>query len=192
MIAIRAKVTAAAALTILVSGMSQADTEGFEQRDAHVHGAIVVNIAVDEGRLTIGVEAPAINVVGYEHAPRTDADRKALADAQAWLRSGRGIVGVPAAAACRLQRVKLEQPDWTADTDHKHAGHDHDHDDDGAHSDFDAQFVYDCAAAEQLEYVDLWLLKRLPGTEKATVNIVAAELQTSVTVTPDSARVALR
>jgi len=178
---------AAAGLTILVSGMAQAETEGFEQRDAHVHGAIVVNIAIDDGRLTVGVEAPAVNVVGYEHRPRTDADREVLAAAQAWLASGRGIVGVPAAAGCRLHRVELEQPDWA---DKK--SHDHEHDDADGHADFDAQFTYHCAAARQLDYVDLWLLKRLPGTTTATVNVVAAELQTSVAVTPDSARVALR
>ncbi|MCB1623250.1 MAG: DUF2796 domain-containing protein [Pseudomonadales bacterium] len=173
---------ALAVLTSLTSFATYAAADEFDQHTAHVHGSVVVNVAIDADRLTIEIDAPAGNVVGFEHAPRSADDRQRLAAAERWLRSGRGAIGVPAAADCRLDSVSLQSPVWResdGNADHGHA-------------DFEALMKFDCRDASQLRFVDLWLLKRLPNVASATVNIVTASLQTATTATPAATRVSLR
>ena len=46
------------------------NAEEFEQHHAHEHGKVTLNVAIDESTLVVELDAPAINVVGFEHAPR--------------------------------------------------------------------------------------------------------------------------
>ncbi len=186
-----------ALLTVTASFGAYAASDEFAQRGAHVHGNLTVNIALDSGQLTIGIDAPAINVVGFERAPRSSAERQSVADVESWLRSGRNLVGVPRAAGCTLGNVELQSPDWTATADrdgHSHADHDDEHENADAegHADYEVRVRYDCRDIAALAFVDLWLLQRLPNVQQADVNIVSASLQTATTATPASTRIELR
>ena len=44
--------------------------------NAHEHGAVNLNVAVEAGRITLQMESPLENLLGFERAPRTDAERK--------------------------------------------------------------------------------------------------------------------
>ncbi len=87
-----------------------AQAEEFEQHAAHEHGKVTVNVAVDGATLTAELDAPAINVVGFEHAPRDAAESARIEAVNRWLAAGAGIVGVPPAAGCRLARVEYSAP----------------------------------------------------------------------------------
>ncbi len=50
--------------------------EEFEQHHAHEHGKVTLNVAVDAAALLVELDAPAVNVVGFEHSP-PDACRSA-------------------------------------------------------------------------------------------------------------------
>jgi hypothetical protein len=179
---------------LLAMGMTAAADE-FEQRGAHVHGKVTVNIAIDGNKLAATLEAPAINVIGFERAPKDATEKKMAADAEAWLKSGRNTFGVPTAAGCKLVSAAVTAPDWSKheDHDHDHGGKDkHAHDEAHEHADYSAQMNYECANIAAIDAVELWLLKRLPGTEEATVNIVTPTVQTSATATLAAPRVALR
>ena len=70
------------------------------EQHAHVHGVVRLDVAVDAGTLTVLLDAPLDSVLGFEHAPRTAAERKAADALRAQLRRADTVVRPPAAAGC--------------------------------------------------------------------------------------------
>ena len=169
----------------------------FTQRGAHLHGKVVVNVALEGKLLSVELDAPAINVIGFEHAPRTDAQQRELAAADRWLASGVGVIGVSAAAGCVRQQVDYTPPKFDGD-DHDHeAGHDHEHDSSGkggdeTHADYRARFTYACANPAALNWADLWLVRRLKNVAEIELNLVTPQVQTQRTLGADAIRIELR
>lgn len=61
---------------------AQAEGEKPKLHAAHKHGEAQVSVAVDQGKVMLNVEFTQESLVGFEYAPKTDAEKKALADAQ--------------------------------------------------------------------------------------------------------------
>lgn len=181
---------------------------GFVQHGAHLHGKIVVNLALEGRALVVELDAPAINVVGFERAARDAAEQREVEAIDRWLGSGVGMLGVPANAGCERRQVEYTPPrlgapepahDAGQDHDHNHDHeHAHDHEQhepeaaDGGHADYRARFTYDCANPAALAWADLWLLRRLKNLTEVEVNLVTPRLQTQRTLGVDSLRVELR
>lgn len=80
---------------------------------AHEHGALKLDVAIEGNKLTIAMEAPLDNLLGFERAPRTDAERKAAAEVLARLRSpiqGKALFSADAAAQCTLSKADVQAP----------------------------------------------------------------------------------
>ena len=58
-----------------------------QQQHAHVHGQIKLDVAVDGPTVVIDMASPLDNIVGFERAPKTDAEKKSVEDAVAQLRA---------------------------------------------------------------------------------------------------------
>jgi len=171
----------------------------FKQEAKHVHGQVTLNLALENDVLSVEMEAPAINVVGFERAPRDAAEQKVVRDAAAWLSAGRALLGVPAAAGCRRVEASVEAPNWS-DAKGKDAGkHDHDHDHDHehgdeehAHADYLATASYKCSNPAALAWVEVWALRQLRDVTEVTVNVVTNDVQKSVRTARADERIALR
>ena len=174
-------------MTVVRAAAPEAEP-GFTQLGAHVHGKVVVNLALEGNTLRVELDAPAINVVGFEHAPRTEAERRAVAIVDRWLASGAGILGVPAAARCALGKVEY-QPPKLAD-DHE-AGHDHEpgHEDGADHADYEASYTFTCANPAALAWSELWLVQRLRRVAEIELNLVTPQAQSQRTLGADAARI---
>jgi len=144
-------------------------------KDKHVHGAVTFNVAVEGNVLSLEIDAPAINVLGFEKAARNDGERQAVASVDAWLSAGRDIAGVPRAAGCRLQSVSYEAPELGR-----------------GHADYRPRYVFRCDNPAALEWVELWALRRLKDVEKAEVNVIGATMQRQESLAPGSLRVTLK
>lgn len=186
------------AITLLLITASQAQQPAaeFRQEAKHEHGAVTLNLAIEGNSLAVELEAPAINVVGFERAPRTAEERATVSAAAAWLFSGAGMIGVPKAAGCRRDSASLDVPDWSKSSGNRDPAHDHDHDhehDSGEdHADYRASIRYTCSNPAALAWVEVWGLRKLREVSAMTVNIVTTTSQKSVsTVKPDE-RIALR
>jgi hypothetical protein len=185
-------------VTLLFAGASHAQQPAgeFTQQAKHEHGAVTLNLAVEGNSLAAELEAPAINVVGFEHEPRTDAERASAAAASAWLSSGAGLLGVPKAARCRRDSVQLQAPTWSKsskehDPDHAH-DHDHEQQTADAHADYRASIRYTCSNPAALAWVEAWALRKLLEVSALTINIVTTTGQKSVTTVKPDERIALR
>lgn len=174
------RLAALGSLALFAGSSALALAGEFEQHAAHDHGRLTLNVAVDAQLFQVELDAPAINVVGFEHAPANAAETQRIADAEQWLRSGRNIVAVPPSAGCSLQAVQFEGPAWSAEPH------------DGEHGDYHVTFRYRCRAPAALTWFEPWLLQRLIGVQQTIVNIITPSLQTSRTLGPDDKRVSLR
>ncbi|GAL14222.1 cobalt-zinc-cadmium resistance protein CzcD [Vibrio astriarenae] len=121
----------------LFSVAAQANDE-FRQHGAHVHGEVEFNVAQDANELLIEIVAPGADVVGFERAPETEAEKQALQQAIATLEQPEQLFSFPANANCALEYKSVshtlggDEHDGHDHDEHKHHDHDehkhHDHD----------------------------------------------------------------
>lgn len=119
---------------------------------AHVHGKAKLDIAVEATRLTLQLDSPLDNIVGFERAPRTDAERKRAAAAVAQLNAAESMFRIDPAAQCKLASVvltsaalKLGKPDAAAQKE--------------GHAEIEGSFEFACIDATRATYVDVGLFE---------------------------------
>lgn len=117
---------------------------------AHVHGIARLDIAVEARKITVQLESPLDNLLGYERAPRTDAERKQADALVARLKSAETMFRIDPAAQCTLAHVelassalKLGQPDPAEE----------------GHADIDGSFEFDCADATRAAFIEVGLFE---------------------------------
>ena len=108
---------------------------GEETRElgAHEHGHGGLNIAVDGDVLAIELTAPGYDIVGFEYAAKSDADKAAIDAGLAKLSDPLSLFGLPDGANCTVTSAKAElhsedehHDDHHDEHDEKHDDHDHD------------------------------------------------------------------
>jgi hypothetical protein len=125
------RTTVAALSTVSVFALPVA-AEGTRHADAHVHGTGHLNIAVEGSQIAMELRAPGADIVGFEYAPESDADKKAVENAIALLSDPLALFVLPDAAGCKVVEAGAELHGEDHDEEHGHDDHahdDHDHDD---------------------------------------------------------------
>jgi hypothetical protein len=150
---------------------------------AHEHGVASLNVALDGQTLELQLESPAMNLVGFEHAAKSDADKAKVAAAKAELEQPLSLFAL-AAGDCKATQVELQSPLF-GDAGHHDHDHDHDHHEhQGEHSEIHAHYRFDCARANDLKQLNLAeLFKRFPATEKIQVQLIGPSGQQGVELT---------
>lgn len=113
----------AAALACIAAGATAAQT----QHGAHEHGSAAIELAVEGSSVAVHFASPLYNLVGFEHAPRDEGDREAVAAARALLDDPANLVLLDAQASCTATAQDVH---WDAD-----AAEENDHGETGAHDD---------------------------------------------------------
>jgi len=130
-------VSALAALLVTQGVATSVVAEEFEQHGAHEHGHAELTVAQSGKSLTIALESPAMNLVGFEHEARTAEQKAAVQAMLAKLRQGYQMITLDEDALCLLDTVDIRQS-LLADGSHdEHKGHDDDHDEHKGHDDDD-------------------------------------------------------
>ena len=62
-------------LTTVAIGTAHAQKR---EHDAHEHGHGALNIVIADGEMLVEMEVPGVHVAGFEHVPKTDAERAAV------------------------------------------------------------------------------------------------------------------
>lgn len=122
-----------ASMLVVVPYPATATEDEHREHDAHVHGVSILNIAVEGNQMVAEFISPAVNIVGFEHAPENDEQRQAVQQAAADLERGGDWLALPEAANCRLAETGVESELLAEGS----AGHEdaHDDEDDHAHAD---------------------------------------------------------
>lgn len=143
---------------------------------AHEHGAVTLDLAIEGGRLSIELGAPLDSLLGFERAPRTDAERKAAADVLARLRSpdkGKPLFTMDTAAQCTLSQVEVQAS--VLEPGAKTAAGD-------GHADLGASYAFDCAVPQALRGLDVGLFDAYRRIQRIDVQVVGPAGQTKVTL----------
>ena len=123
-------VTVVILFTALALGL--AAKSGELAQKAHEHGVGKLNIAVQGREIILELTAPGVDIVGFEHAPSSVDQKKAVRDAVTILKNGAGRFLFPAAASCSMQKSEVASTlvgSWDQDDEHKsHDKHSGDHD----------------------------------------------------------------
>ena len=118
--------------------------------EAHVHGIAKLDIAVESTRLSVHLASPLDNLLGFERAPRTDAEREQVDAAVVKLKDAAAMFRIDPAAQCKPAGVELASAALKLgrpDADRAKSGH----------ADIDASFEFDCVDATKAGYVDVGL-----------------------------------
>ncbi|VVO42950.1 DUF2796 domain-containing protein [Pseudomonas fluorescens] len=155
---------------------------------AHEHGVGRLNAALDGQTLELELESPAMNLVGFEHAAATDADKAKVAAVRAQLEKPVVLFNLPKAAGCMIATQELESPLFgdkpDADDDHDQDGKDEHHHD---HSDIHAHYQFSCSSPGALKTLDLAnIFNTFPATLKIQVQLIGPSGQQGVEVTAKS------
>lgn len=152
--------------------------------DAHEHGVASLNVALDGQTLEIQLQSPAMNLVGFEHEAKSDADKAKVAAARQHLEQPQALFALPIEAKCALQDSELDSPLFGG-----HAHEEHEHADEHGHSDIDASYRFACANAEALQTLELGsFFGTFPGTEKLEVQLIGPSGQQGAELTPRNSR----
>jgi hypothetical protein len=174
------------------------------QHGAHVHGIAGLNLALEGQEVHVELDSPAANIVGFEHAPSSDADHAALDKAVAILKDGDQLFRFNSEAGCRMEKVDVvsallddehhghgdehdhEKKDTHDHDDHGHDDHKHEeHGHDGeTHSDIDAVYHFECDQPGRLTQLTVELFEAFPGMEELNVQYVIESKQGAAELTP--------
>ncbi|WP_426809818.1 DUF2796 domain-containing protein [Pseudomonas sp. WOUb67] len=153
---------------------------------AHEHGVAKLNVVLDGNTLELELDSPAMNLVGFEHAASSDADKAKVAGVRQQLEQPQQLFGLSAAAGCKEDQQELESPLFgdAPKADDNGDEHEHGH----QHSDIGAHYQLTCANPDKLAQVDLTpLFKAFPATQKINVQLIGPNGQKGVETTPAKA-----
>lgn len=159
--------TALATAVALGAALLPASPAG-AQHKPHVHGEVTVGIAVQGGTLTVQLEAPLDSLVGFEHRPRTPAQRKAASDALALIKDVPRIVRPAAAAGCAAGPAEV---DATALQPAEAGARD------AAHADLQADYSFVCSTPAALHSLELGLFDAFPRIQRIEVQVAGPQGQ---------------
>jgi hypothetical protein len=139
----------------------------------HVHGVARLDVAVDGSTLSLHLDTPLDNLVGFEHAAYNPVQKAALDKMVAQLNRPRELFIPTPSADCTPQKpdlvsAVLEPAGKTAAAPHSHA-----------HADMDADFVFDCRQPQNLHDMAVKLISVFPRTHKVTVQIASPRGQSA-------------
>ena len=164
-------------------------------QSAHVHGQAQALIAMDSGALEIEFKSPAMNILGFEHAPQTDQQKNVVKTAKKILETPGSILSVN--EYCSLQQFELSLPESHASRMHSdtHSDtnddepHEHHHDDalnhdDGEkhghesrvhehtseHSEINARWSFECKPNGDALKIRFSIFENFPALEKISLN----------------------
>ena len=184
--------------TLAVVAMSLLTTsaraeEEHRELGPHVHGHGTLNIAIDDKAVSMELEVPGMDIVGFEHATSTDDQKAAVEKAKAQLAKPLGVFSLPAAAGCSVAEAKV-----AVEAEHHHDGDDDDHDapqgwregrprpgghdERAGHNQFHATYALDCTTPAELTTINFDYFALFAGAHDLTVNVVTAKGQSKYEV----------
>ena len=154
----------------------------------HEHGVARLDVAVDAGRVSIELDTPLDNLLGFERAPRTDAERDKATALVARLRAAEALFRIDPAAGCTLAKVDLVSAPLdlgkaAAGVAVAAAASDH--------SDLNGHFEFRCKNGARAGFVELGLFDAFPALKRIELQVVTPRGQLKATLRRPASRVML-
>lgn len=149
---------------------------------SHQHGHGRLNIAVENGRVSMDLDVPGADILGFEHKPNTPDQKAAFEAAKAKLADALSLFRIPAAAGCNVKEAKVS---LEAEHDEMkpeagvtaHAGDEH------HHSDFNVDYSLECQSPAGFTRIDFDYFKAFAGAQVLDVTVITPKGQNSYVIT---------
>ncbi len=149
---------------------------------AHDHGVARVDVGVEAGRVLVDLDIPLESLIGFERAPRTDAEREKADAAVKKLRDGAAMFRIDGGAGCELARVDLKAP---------HLGLGGGAPGTGEHADLSGLYEFTCKAGAKAGFVEVGLFEAFGGLKRIELQVVTPRGQLKATLRRPASRVQL-
>jgi len=140
----------------------------FAQNGAHEHGAANVSVAIDGEKLLIEFSGALDNVVGFEHAPRTEVERDTFSHAISVLEQPDELFLLADAARCKVTDKRIDMP-------YRDNG-----EPEREHADFQATYQFECAAPSSLQELQVNVFDLFPRIRNIRALVATSEAQNAV------------
>ena len=151
------------------------EEHGHEKRqlERHEHGVSTLKIALEDQTLEMELEAPANDIVGFEHAPENKSQKAAIAKALSFLKSKPGVFKPSSAANCRIEDVSGE-----FEVEKNHAG-------------FHIIWKIKCLNPKRIKNLETTFFQKFPKAEEIEVEIISNSGQKAIEWENDSKTIKL-
>lgn len=170
-------------LALLVAsalGLSPAQAAG---KKAHQHGVATLGVAVEKARISITLESPLDNLLGFERAPRNDDEKQRAAALVARLKAADTLFRIDPAAGCTLATVAIDAPLLGHGSTPVDASN--------AHADLEADFEFACADGAKAGFVEAALFEAFKRLQRIEAQIVGPKGQAKAVLQRPTARIRL-
>lgn len=136
----------------------------------HAHGVSHLDVTVDGPRLELTWRAALDDVVGFEHAPRTSAQKQQVAQVIERLRQPQSLFVPSPAARCDLRSTQVSAPAWEGTA--AAAGH----------GDLTLHVQWVCAQPQHLTQLDVAVSDSFKRVRQIHAQVVSAQGQHKITL----------
>lgn len=161
---------------------------------AHTHGRIELDVAVEAKRISLRMESPLHDLLGFERAPRSVAERGRVTALAEQLRAADKLFVPDAAGGCTLAEAQVESPvlglgagaqaaSAASAAGTKPAGEEH--------ADLVLTASFDCRQAEAVRHIDVRLFDAFPGVRTVAAQVAGPKGQNLTLLRKAAARLPL-
>ena len=164
------------------------DSDKKRAHKAHVHGSGKLSLVAMDNQLMIEMEIPGYDIVGFEHNPSTDEQKKSVRSAIEFLQDSRLNIGIAKDARCTPDGAgNVETGLESSNEDHHDEHHVH-HSGGSDHAEFHIIYNFSCDDISELAYVEILTFSHFSNMEKLKAQAATESGQFSATITADSTR----
>lgn len=149
-------------ILVIFGAISISTHAGEHALGAHVHGVLKLEMAVEKNVADIDIDGPAESFIGFEHAPKSDKEKKLLNDTKVlWEKNIFELVAFDKKLNCKITQSTLNQVM-----------------EEGSHSDIEAKAKITCVGNLAGSEVQIFLRKKFKNIKKLNVELLSTETKT--------------
>jgi len=153
---------------------------GVRAAPPHEHGVARLDVAVEAARITLFLDMPLDSLLGFEHAPRDEAERKRVDEAQTRLRDAATLFSIDPAAHCAPGAVALNAPVLSGAATGK-----------DEHAELAASYEFACKDAARAGFIAVGLFDAFARLQRVDVQTATRKGQMKLTLKRPAGRIAL-
>jgi len=146
------------------------------QKDSHEHGAAKLMMAMEGKKLQVEFEVPSESLIGFEHLPKSQSNRKNFNEAIKNLSDPSKLFSMPNNAECLLVGMNVSQSLFSNEEEH---GHDESEKSE-IHSEFESNYYWNCQHLDEIDSIGTQLMSFFPRIEEIRVNWISNNGQGSL------------
>lgn len=169
-------------LLLLLGGSGHAFSAAAASQGAHVHGEATLNVVLEDNTLYIEFDSPAINLIGFEHAPNNEEQAAVFSNAKQMLAFAEHLFDF-STTTCLLENAEIEAPYMK---NHEPADHQNHHEAQQEHADFHASYIFQCGQAKDLTAISIKFFALFPGIQAIKAQWIFQGEQGAALLTADN------